>query len=136
MSTVFHGANALPLTLPAILRWRARHDPWGEAFTFLLDGETKQVQMTYADLDREASRIAALLKARVVPGERVLLLYPPGLEYVAAIFGCFYAGAVAVPAYPPRVNQRIQRIQTILRDAEVTAALTTSTILSSLRRKF
>jgi acyl-CoA synthetase (AMP-forming)/AMP-acid ligase II len=134
MHPVFDETNPERLTLVDILRWRAQHEPQSEAYTFLLDGETKQVQMTYADLDGEARRVAALLQDRMAVGERVLLLYPPGLEYVAAIFGCFYAGMVAVPAYPPRLNQSLMRIQTILQDAEVTVALTTSTILSSLRR--
>ena len=48
------------------------------------------------------------------PGERVLLLYPPGLEYVAALFGCLYAGAVAVPAYPPRFNRPMLRLRTMV----------------------
>src|SRR5437667_3187293 len=134
MSTVFDHTNTKPSTLADILRWRAQHEPHREAYTFLLDGEAKQVQMTYADLDQEARRIAALLQNHLVPGERALLLYPPGLEYVAAIFGCFYAGVVAVPAYPPRLNQNLMRIQTILQDAEATAVLTTSTSLSSVRR--
>jgi natural product biosynthesis luciferase-like monooxygenase protein len=134
MPTVFDETNPERLTLVDILRLRAQHSPQREAYTFLPNGEMKQVQMTYADLDREARRIAALLQDRVAPGERVLLLYPPGLEYVAAIFGCFYAGVVAVPAYPPRLNQSLMRVQTILRDAEATAVLTTSTILSSMRR--
>src|SRR5215472_13125145 len=108
MHTVFDETNPERLTLVDILHWRAQQESEREAYTFLLDGETKQVQMTYADSDHQARRIAALLQDHVAPGERALLLYPPGLEYVAAIFGCFYAGAVAVPAYPPRVNQRIQ----------------------------
>jgi acyl-CoA synthetase (AMP-forming)/AMP-acid ligase II/acyl carrier protein len=134
MHTVFDETNPEQLTLVDILRWRAQHEPLREAYTFLLDGEAKQVQMTYADLDLQARRIATLLQGRVTVGERVLLLYPPGLEYVAAIFGCFYAGVVAVPAYPPRPNQHLQRIQTIVQDAKATAALTTATILTSLRR--
>jgi amino acid adenylation domain-containing protein len=142
MHTVFDETNPEQLTLVDILRWRAQHSPQREAYTFLLDttngylGETKQVQMTYADLDHQARCIAELLQDRVAPGERVLLLYPPSLEYVAAIFGCFYAGVVAVPAYPPRLNQSLMRIQTIIQDARASAALTTSAILSSLRRKF
>src|SRR5579864_8096847 len=136
MHNVFDETNPGRLTLVDILRWRAQHEPEREAYTFLLDGEAKQVQMTYADLDRQARCIAALLQDRVAPGERALLLYPPGLEYVAAVFGCFYAGVVAVPAYPPRLNQSLQRIQAILQDARASAALTTSTILSSLRRTF
>ena len=55
-------------------------------------------------------------------GKRVLLLYPLGLEYIAAFFGCFYAGAVAVPAYPPRLNRSLDRLQTIIADAQVSAA--------------
>src|SRR5437763_2669343 len=136
MHLVLDETNPLQLTLADTLRWRAQHEPRREAYTFLLDGEIRQVQMTYADLDREARRVAALLQDRIAPGDRVLLLYQPGLEYIAAVFGCFYAGVVAVPAYPPRLNQSLMRIQTIFRDARAAAALTTSTILSSLRRKF
>src|ERR671931_808641 len=136
MHRVFDETNPERLTLVDILRRRAQHEPQVEAYTFLLDGETKKTQITYADLDLQARRIAALLQDRVASGERVLLLYPPGLEYVAAIFGCFYAGMVAVPAYPPRLNQNLQRIQTILQDARASAALATSTILSSLGRAF
>src|SRR5437667_1941143 len=123
MSTVFDHTNTKPSTLADILRWRALHEPHREAYTFLLDGETKKVQITYAELDLQARRIAALLQNHLVPGERALLLYPPGLEYVAAIFGCFYAGVVAVPAYPPRLNQNLMRIQTILRSEEHTSEL-------------
>jgi acyl transferase domain-containing protein/acyl-CoA synthetase (AMP-forming)/AMP-acid ligase II/acyl carrier protein len=136
MHNVFGEINPERLTLVDILRWRAQHEPRREAYTYLLDGETKQAQMTYADLDREARRIAALLQDRIAPGERALLLYPPGLSYVAAIFGCFYAGVVAVPAYPPRLNQSLVRIQTIFQDARASAALTTSMTLAALRRAF
>jgi amino acid adenylation domain-containing protein len=59
----------------------------------------------------------------------VLLLYPPGLDYIAAFFGCLYAGAVAVPAYPPRVNRSLTRLQTIVADAGAALALTTKAIL-------
>src|SRR5437762_7473097 len=112
MSTFFDGTNTKLLTMAHILRWRAQHLPLREAYTFLLDGETKKVQMTYAELDLQARRIAALLQDHVAPGERALLLYPPSLEYVAAIFRCFYAGVVAVPSYPPRLEQSLIRIQT------------------------
>src|SRR5919205_2192134 len=110
-------------TLVDILRWRAQHSPQREAYTFLLNGEAKQTQLTYADLDLQARCIAALLQDHhVAPGERALLLYPPSLEYVAAIFGCFYAGVVAVPAYPPRLNQNLTRLHKILQDARASAA--------------
>ncbi len=78
-----------------------------------------------------ARRSRRALAASVPPGERALLLYPPGLDFIAAFFGCLYAGVVAVPAYPPRPNDRSQpRLRAIARDAEPRAALTTAAILA------
>jgi acyl-CoA synthetase (AMP-forming)/AMP-acid ligase II/acyl carrier protein len=71
-----------------------------------------------------------------VPGERVLLLYPSGLAYIAAFLGCLYAGAVAVPAYPPRPNRSLERIQAIIQDAQAKVALTDSTSMEKLERRF
>src|ERR1041384_514697 len=86
-------------TLAHLLRWRAQHQPEQSAYTFLLDGEREEACLTYSELDRQARSIAAMLQQLDARDQRVLLLYPPGLEYIAAFFGCFYAGAVAVPAY-------------------------------------
>jgi amino acid adenylation domain-containing protein/FkbM family methyltransferase/non-ribosomal peptide synthase protein (TIGR01720 family) len=66
----------------------------------------------------------------------VLLLYPPGLDYVAAFFGCLYAGAVAVPAYPPRRNRNMLRLESIVKDAQATAALTTTALLNNIAARF
>jgi acyl-CoA synthetase (AMP-forming)/AMP-acid ligase II len=84
------------------LRERASHQPEEIVYTFLLDGETESDWLTYQVLDRQARAIAATLQSYQTMGERALLLYPPGLEFVAAFFGCLYAGVVAVPVYPPR----------------------------------
>jgi len=84
---------------------RALHQPDQIAFTFLKDGETEEISLTYGELDRQARVIAAQLQSLGVTSERALLLYPPGLEFIAAFFGCLYAEVVAVPAYPPRSNQ-------------------------------
>ena len=59
-------------------------------------------------------------------GERALLLYPPGLEFIAAFFGCLYAGVVAVPAYLPRLNRPMTRLRSIVVDAKPCAVLTSS----------
>lgn len=91
---------------------------------FLIDGENDEIHKTYAQLDAHARSIAARLIEMQMQGERALLLYPPGLEFVAALFGCFYAGVVAVPAFPPRRNRNMQRIQAISDDAEAKVALT------------
>jgi acyl-CoA synthetase (AMP-forming)/AMP-acid ligase II/acyl carrier protein len=119
-------------TLAHLLRWRAQHQPDRSAYTFLLDGETEEACLTYSELDRQARSIAAMLQKLDAAGKRVLLLYPPGLEYIAAFFGCFYAGAVAVPAYPPRLNRSLGRLQTIIADAQASIVLTTETIHSRI----
>ncbi|HSN85622.1 MAG TPA: AMP-binding protein, partial [Thermoanaerobaculia bacterium] len=121
-------------SLPALLHRRATEWPEREAFVFLADGEEEGARLTWAELEDRARAIALELRASLAPGDRALLLYPPGLEFIAAFFGCLYAGVVAVPAYPPRLNDRAQtRLRAMARDAEPRAALTTSTILAGLR---
>ncbi|HEX8560147.1 MAG TPA: amino acid adenylation domain-containing protein [Pyrinomonadaceae bacterium] len=119
-------------TLVELLRLRAREGAGRNAYTFLVDGELEEVALTYGELDRQARRIGAWLQANGCAGGRVLLLYPPGLEFIAAFFGCLYAGAVAVPAYPPRRNRNLLRLQSLVADAGASAALTTERILSRI----
>jgi natural product biosynthesis luciferase-like monooxygenase protein len=129
----FPAPPRLPATLVELLRWRAQHEPHRVAYTFLTDGETQAVQLTYGELERQACAIAVSIKEMGASGERILLLYPPGLHYVAAFFGCLYAGAVAVPAYPPRLNRSLMRLRSIVADAQVAVALTVSQVLSKMR---
>jgi amino acid adenylation domain-containing protein len=124
------------LTLVDLLRSRAESQPDHLAYTFLLDGEQQELSLTYSELDRQARAIAAQLQTLVSPGSRVLLLYPPGLEYIAAFFGCLYAGAVAVPAYPPRRNRNLLRLQALVADAQASVALTTAPVLARINPLF
>ncbi|HEX6289412.1 MAG TPA: AMP-binding protein, partial [Herpetosiphonaceae bacterium] len=117
-----------------LLRFRAQFQPDHEAYTFLLDGETNSLSLTYAELDTRARAIGGLLREHAVPGARAVLLYTPGLEYIAAFFGCLYAGIVAVPAYPPQLNWRTSRLTTIVADAQATLALTTRQMLAGMDR--
>jgi FkbH-like protein len=119
-------------TLVDLVRQRARRRPDRLAFTFLPDGETESAHLTYADLDRQARAIGAELQAVGKRGDRVLLLYPASLDYIAAFLGCLYAGMIAVPSYPPRLNRPDSRLQAIVADARATVALTSAPILSSL----
>ena len=75
---------------------------------------------------RRARAIGARLQSLGKSGDRVLLLYGPGLDFVAGFLGCLHAGMVAIPAYPPRKNRNALRIQTISDDAEARLALTVS----------
>ncbi|HKV12360.1 MAG TPA: amino acid adenylation domain-containing protein, partial [Thermoanaerobaculia bacterium] len=121
-------------TLFDLLRFRAQSQPDRRAYTFLLDGETKEVHVTYGELDLQARAVAARLQALAPRGERALLLYPPGLQYAAAFFGCLYAGITAVPVYPPRPNRPDPRFLAILSDARARVVLTTSAILPNAER--
>ena len=122
-----------PSNLIELLQHRALHQGDDIGFRFLVDGESQAVQWSYADLDRKARAIAASLQAMDLEGERALLLYPSGLDFVAAFFGCLYAGVTAVPAYPPRRNRNMARIDSIANDAEAKIALTTLNVLERVR---
>lgn len=124
-------------TLLNLLRYRALHQPNKLAFTFLEDGETETGWLTYQQLDEKARAIAATLQSLSLAGERALLLHPPGLEFITAFFGCLYAGVVAIPAYPPRSNNRsMERVQAIVKDSQAKVLLTTDETLVDLKRRF
>jgi acyl-CoA synthetase (AMP-forming)/AMP-acid ligase II/acyl carrier protein len=113
-------------TLADVLGWRALHQPAQRAFTFLVDGDVgNPVHLTYEDLDRRACDIADAIAASPKHGESpVLLLVPPGLDVVAALFGCFYAGAIAIIADFPRRRSPLSPIESIITDAGVTLGVT------------
>lgn len=117
-----------PATLVELLRHRATHQPDDIAFIYLVDGENEERPITYRELDRQARAIAAWLQTHDLVGERALLLYPPGLDFIAAFFGCLYGGVVAVPVYPPRRNRSMERIQAISDNARARVALTTRAV--------
>ena len=87
---------------------------------------------TWGELDRRAQQVAAALRRASSPGDRALLLYPPGLDFIAAFFGCLYAGVVAVPAYPPRPQRDLPRLRAIVADAAPAVALTASSVLAEI----
>lgn len=114
-------------TLVELLRWRALEQGDEQAAAFLDDEHDAVGRLSYAALDERARAIAALLGQRAGVGARALLLYSPGLDFVAAFFGCLYAGIVAVPAYPPR-PRTLARLQAIVDDAQPAVVLTTTDV--------
>jgi amino acid adenylation domain-containing protein len=123
--------SALVGNIVEILGSRAAGNPAKTAFTFLEDGERAESSLTYAELDKRARIVSAVLQDRMKPGDRALLLYPPGLEFIEAFFGCLYAGIIAVPAFPPdpAAPQRVlPRINAIAADCEPTAILSTELV--------
>lgn len=124
-------------TLVELLRWRAMDRPERLAYTFLSDGDAEEDHLTYAELDRKARSIATVLQSIASPGDRALLLYPSGLDYITAFFGCLYAGVVAVPAYPPRPSRRersMGRIEAIVADCRPVAALCATQVFAAAEK--
>lgn len=122
-----------PATLVELLRLRTAERPDTVPYIFLEDGEDDERTITARELDTRARAIACSLLATSRPGERALLVFPPGLDYIAALFGCLYAGIIAVPAYPPdvrRLARTLPRLTAIVRAAEARVVLTTRAIRS------
>ena len=103
------------------------------SYIFLADNETRESQCTYRELDQKAKAIAALLQSLKLSGERALLIYPPGLDFIYAFFGCLYAGVIAVPIYPPMNRQMMSNIKPIISDSDPVAILTTNKISVTLK---
>src|SRR4028119_1461975 len=123
-------------SLVDVLRARATETPDRKGFTFL-DGDGQEAEsLSFGELDLRARTVATVLQEHAGLGERALLLYPPGLEFVVAFFGCLYAGVIAVPVYPPRRNQRLTRLQAIAQDAQAKFALTTTPVLTNIESSF
>ncbi|MGB5631541.1 MAG: fatty acyl-AMP ligase [Waterburya sp.] len=122
-------------TLVDILQIRAHEQPHQTIYNFLVDGETEEVCLNYRQLEQKAKVIAAYLQSVCSPQDRVLLLFPAGLDYITAFFGCLYAGVIAIPAYPPRPNRSLNRIQNILQNAQTNFALTSNETLQGLQRQ-
>ena len=129
------GRGSYPLNLVDLLLARSSSSPDLPVQTFLTDGERAENTLTAVQLDHRARVIGAALQRAHLAGRTVLLLYPPGLDFVEAFFGCLYAGAIAVPAYPPKANRSFGRLRAILRDAGAAAVLSVDALLGDIRQR-
>ena len=120
-----------------LLRERAAGHGDRLAFVFLEDGTVETQRITYSELDERAQAVAARLQQTAAPGERALLIYPAGLEFVVGFFGCLYAGLIGIPTPPPeasRLKRTKPRLQSIADDARASWVLTTSPIRALLEQ--
>lgn len=92
-------------TLVDVCQARATATPAQVSHIYLRDGEEPEAQLTYEQLDRSARAVAAELSRHASPGARVLLHYPPGLDFIIGFFGCLYAGLIAVPIAPVEAHR-------------------------------
>ena len=118
-------------TLADLLSQRAGEFPHRVAFVYEeQDGQSQQ--WTYRDLEQRARAIAASLVERTVVGDRALLVYPAGLDFIAAYFGCVYAGVLPVPATYPKPRRPLPRLDAIVADCTPRLVLTHSSVLGGL----
>ncbi|MEG2390576.1 MAG: AMP-binding protein, partial [Pseudomonas sp.] len=129
-------AFELPSTLVQALQRRAALTPDRLALRFLAENEEQAVVLSYRELDQRARTIAAALQAETEFADRAVLLFPSGPDYVAAFFGCLYAGVIAVPAYPPESARRHhqERLLSIIADAEPRLLLTSADLRDALQQ--
>ncbi len=115
-------------TLVEALRTRASETPDRVAFVFLENGEQESARLTFGELDRLAGTTAARLRASAAAGDRALLLYPQGLDFVVGLFACWYADVVAIPTKAPGASRKNARLDAIAADAEAAVALSTTAV--------
>jgi acyl-CoA synthetase (AMP-forming)/AMP-acid ligase II/acyl carrier protein len=120
-----------------LLRRRAAERPTQAAFVFIPESDASnrdaEVVWTYAELDRRARAVAAEVSRVAAPGERAVLVFSPGLEFIAAFFGCLYAGVLPVPATYPKPRRPSSRLDAIVADCKPLIALTTSETLGMMQ---
>lgn len=117
-SSLVHALEELSSTIPTDI-----------AYTFLPEGEDEEINITFRELAMRAQAVAARLQKLAHAGDRAALVYESSIEYIVALVGCFYAGIVAVPVYPPdpmRIRRTGARLRAILQDSQADIVLTSS----------
>lgn len=125
-----------PTSLIDMLQWRSANQPDRLAFRFLKDGEEEEECLSYGELDERARAMAALLQASAKRGDLVLLLFPAGLDFISAYFGCLYAGVIAIPLPPPhpaRLEKTMSAALKIISDAQPAVALMNKDLFSGIK---
>jgi len=119
-------------TLVDVARWQADIRGGEIAYTLWTDDEGERSELSFLEVDARARAIAAVLLEHGTPGDRVLIVQEPGLEYVTSLLGSMYAGMIAVPVYPPdlfRLRQTLPRLQAITSQCEARIMLSSRQIL-------
>ena len=116
-----------------LLESRAEETPDNTAFGFIGNVLDDEVLMTYAELDRKSRSIAANLQQMAKAGDRVVLLFQPGADYICALMSCFYAGMIAVPVYAPRMNASYERVLQVTQSANASVLMSTRQVVLQLQ---
>lgn len=117
------------ISIANLLQDRAEKYPDKKIFTFLKEGEIEAESLTYQQLLSKSQQLASLLIRKNLSGKVVVLLYPQGLEFIIALFACFYAKIIAVPTYPPTRN-KLKRLQSILNNSDAKLILSNQKVFN------
>ena len=131
MSQLVFREESAPRTLLELLEYQARTKADRCAYLFRGDDGVES-SLTFSELETRAKSIAATLQRRAQVGDRALLVYPAGLEFIAAFLGCVAAGVLPVPATYPKPRRPLPRLSTIAADSRASFALTAAQTLSTL----
>ena len=119
--------------LERLEKWCKEH-PEKNLYTFLDDKGTETTKLSYLDVDNMTSAIATTMRQPKSAGgwgieakDRVLLVYPPSLDFIVAYLACLRAGVVAVPVFPPhpgKLRKDLQHFASIHQSSGAKVALT------------
>lgn len=126
MTMDFAGTTNISRNWADLLLDRATHRPDSPVYTFLENGEEAAETIHYAEFRDRVLALAVKLRQHCAPRDRVLLLYPPCVEYMVGFFACLCADLIAVPLFPPRGTKHNLRLEAIARDCSPNAALFSS----------
>lgn len=117
-----------------LLQKHAEATPDKVVYIFLEDGINEKDSITYAGMVQKSKAIAATLLRNGKKGDRVLLLFPTGIDFITAFYACFFAGMTAVPTYPPKRNKANERFRSIVEDSNPSFIISTSDIRDNLNK--
>uniref|UniRef100_A0A8B9L9X2 Disco-interacting protein 2 homolog Bb n=1 Tax=Astyanax mexicanus TaxID=7994 RepID=A0A8B9L9X2_ASTMX len=126
--------------LTEALQWRAQTDPDHVLYVLLNAKGVAVCTATCVQLHKRAEKIAAALMERsgINTGENVVLLYPPGIDLIAAFYGCLYAGCIPVtvrPPHPQNLSATLPTVRMIIDVSKAACILTTQVLMKILRSK-
>jgi acyl-CoA synthetase (AMP-forming)/AMP-acid ligase II len=117
-------------SLVTLLARRAESQPNERAYVFLSDRGEEEADLTFDEFQNASLAVASRLTKIARPGDRAVLAFPPGLEFIVAFFGCLIAGVIAVPMMPPRRRGARDASAAIIADCEPAFALTSHAFLA------
>ncbi|MEK8110134.1 AMP-binding protein [Micromonospora sp. M12] len=134
-NSVYFRQSGVRLFALAEIGRRVAQSPDKPALVMLADGEDEVARLSYTELDERSRDFARYLQEQHLSGERVLIMLPQGVEYVIAFIGCLYAGAIAVPVFPPSGSRNGERVNSVVADCQPALAVVTARQEAAIRRQ-